>query len=114
MLALGLVLVGHCFANAYYQLFGPHTWSHPIAFQGHNYHVAPRQAFHTPSRQQLAQLHRRLETEQYRTEIVADPSDFVAYPGPHMAEFWRMRLVCGYGTFPERLARLPWADQCIR
>ena len=101
----GILLVGHCFANAYFQMAGPQTWNYPVPFRGHNYSMVPAQALHDPDNSRNEAVRRTLETDKYRTAFIADPEDFCVYVEPHMADFWHLRVLGGYSAgVPKRSA----------
>jgi hypothetical protein len=109
---LGWLMVGGGFYAAYFQIAGPHTWSFPEPFKDNNYFMAPGATLRPPALADKRLLQRRLESDQYRTAVVAYPKHFFAYVEPHLAEFWGLRLTGGYSAgVPKRLAALPWPDE---
>lgn len=69
--------------------------------------VAPNTHFHPPTPAATAAFASRLETTNYRSVLISSPEYPTQCP-PHLAHFWKLRLVEGYGTsVPTRLAALP-------
>ncbi len=118
LLSLALVTILQGVAYAHFQLSGPQNRSFPVPFEHNNYFVAPVQALRPPTDDALQAIRHRLETHAYRTVLVADLATFPAVTPPmepaygaHLAQYWRLRLVEGYGAgVSGRLAGLPWPD----
>jgi hypothetical protein len=70
--------------------------------------TAPAHEYRVPSDAARAAFHERLETAAYRTVLISPGDKFPVLTPPHVAQFWRLRLVEGYGTsVPTRLFALP-------
>lgn len=111
VLSLGFIMFFQAFAYADFQLFGPHTWTFPIPFLDNNFFNVRPAALRPPSAPVIQAFHQRLEVDDYRSVLVADPRKFPAFAAPHISQFWRLRLVDGYGAgVPRRLAQLPWPE----
>ncbi len=109
--SLGFIMVFQAFKYADFQLSGHQTWTFPVAFLDNNFFNAPAEALLPPSTKAMEAFHQRLEVNQFRSVLVADPRIFPAFSAPHISQFWRLRLAEGYGAgVPVRLARLPWPE----
>ncbi len=76
--------------------------------------LARADEFRGPSEAALSAVDRRLERDDYRTAIVCDLSQIRIYCSPHIANFWRLRLIEGYlSSIPRRLEILPWPDDAL-
>jgi hypothetical protein len=110
--SLGCLMVGSAAYAACFQLAGPHTWSYPAPFKDNNYFMAPGITLRPPTSGEKRQVQERLETDRFRTAVVASPQKYFAFVEPHLAEFWGIRLTGGYSAgVPQRLAALPWPGQ---
>ena len=99
------------FAYSDFKFFGPNAQAPSRPFE-HGYMLVPPGVLNPPTTQAVMALSRRLETESYRSVLIPDPAVFSAYVAPHLAAFWRLRLVDGYGAgVPARLAGLPWPSE---
>jgi hypothetical protein len=62
-----------------------------------------------PSDSAVTALQRRLETNNFRSVVVAPSDKFPGSISPHIAQFWRIRLLEGYiNGLPRRVLALPW------
>lgn len=108
---LGLVMIVQAFMYADFQLFGPQTWTFPIPFNDHAFLNVKPEIFLPPDDRAVQALRARLESNRYRTVLVADPSKFPAFVDPHLSQFWDLRVLGGYAPgVPRRLASLPWPE----
>jgi len=81
----------------------------PMPFKEAGRLLAWADEFKGPTQAALSAIDRRLERDDYRTAIVCDPSRIKIFCSPHIANFWRLRLIEGYiSSIPERLEILPW------
>ena len=81
----------------------------PMPFEQAGRLLARADEFKGPTQASLSAIDRRLERDDYRTAIVCDPSRIKIFCSPHIANFWRLRLIEGYiSSIPERLEILPW------
>jgi hypothetical protein len=95
-------------AYAHLKIAGPQTWTFPAAF--YNYLNVPPPVLRPPSSERLAEFSRQLETKAYRSVLIPGSTGLIVTKSPHIAEFWQVRLIGGYGTgVAKRLADLPWA-----
>lgn len=70
--------------------------------------------FRLPSGAALTAFHKRLETGSYRTSLVCAPDVTYMLCSPHVAAFWRWRVIEGYlFGVPSRLAALPWPKDTL-
>jgi len=113
--ALASVMLAQGWAYADFQLMGPQTWTYPVSFAGNNYFNAPANSLHPPTASEIETLRAHLETDQYRSVIMAAPDGFPTYDTPtehgyvaYLGQNWQLRLVDGYPILPARLALLPW------
>jgi hypothetical protein len=107
----GWAMVLGAVAYASFQLHGSHTWTFPAAFTGHNRFMAPCGCLTPPTPEQRQAMRRLLESDEYRTAVVASPGHYGELAEPHLAEFWGIRLAGGYGAgVPGRLCGLPWPN----
>jgi hypothetical protein len=105
---LGLVAACQAFGSAFFKLDGPATWSFPIPFKQYDFFTVPPGHIQIPGSEALAAFHDALEVDRYRSVLICDPRAYVDC-APHVAQFWRLRLVDGYVPgVPARLASLPW------
>lgn len=110
-LSLGFMMIFQAFQYADFQLFGPHTWTFPIPFLDNNFLNVRPTVLRPPSVSAVQAFHQRLDVDNFRSVLVANPRNFPAFVAPHISQFWRLRLVEGYGPgVPRRLAMLPWPD----
>jgi len=109
--AMGWAMVLGAAAYASCQLSGSHTWTFPVAFSGGNRFMAPLNSLTPPAPEQRERLRRLLESDEYRTALVAAPRHYGGFVEPHLAESWGIRLVGGYPGLPRRLCALPWPSE---
>lgn len=96
------------FAYSDFKFFGPNAQAPARPFQ-HGYMHVPPGVLNPPSAAAMTVLASRVQTEFYRSALIADPGSFSAYVPSHLSAFWKLRLVDGYGAgVPARLAGLPW------
>ncbi|MBK8065029.1 MAG: fibronectin type III domain-containing protein [Betaproteobacteria bacterium] len=105
---LASVAVSEGLSNAHYRMFGEHTKTFPVAFRSGNYFSAPSNAFDVPSAACRETLRRTLDADRYRSITISDPSQYFAYTGPFLSQFWQQRFLDGYPGLPKALAELPW------
>lgn len=109
--ALGIAIVIHTLGYAAFKIFGPYTWSYPIPFQANNFFTIRPSQLTIPSAAAVAAFREELLTSEYRSGLICDPKVYAVFCAPHIAQFWRWRLVDGYVPgVPARLAALPWPD----
>lgn len=106
--AFGSAIITEGFLYAQERFFGEPTRSFPIAFRSYNYFTAPGGTFSVPSASCREQLGNQLESNTYRSVSLGDPAHYFAFTGPHLSQFWQLRLLDGYPGLPKRLAELPW------
>lgn len=112
--SLGVIIVLQCIFHLFYQLWGDHTLTYPRPFLGNNFLTVERHCFQPPSSAAAASMQSALQSRDYRSAIVAHPSDYGAYVEPHIAQFWGLRLLGGYcAGVPRRLTALPWKDGVV-
>jgi hypothetical protein len=110
--SLGFLMLGSAAGAAYFQIAGRHTWSFPEPFKDNNYFMTPEATLQLPSLGEKRLVQEQLESDKFRTAIVASPKNYFAFVEPHLAEFWGIRLTGGYSAgVPQRLAALPWPSQ---
>jgi len=110
-------LIGLATSNALFiaegSLNGPHllwTGERP-AFNRGNSMLAPPGDFVPPDARTLAEVKKRLDNGNFRAVALCDPTLFHTFCAPHMAHFWNLRLLGGYGPgVPSGLAAFPWPD----
>jgi hypothetical protein len=96
---------------AHLKVSGPQTWTYPAPFRSLNYFNVLPSVMRPPGNAKLAKFAEKLEVADYRSMLVNGPSPYPWAKSPHIAAFWRMRTMAGYGTgVPYRMAQLPWAD----
>jgi hypothetical protein len=106
---LGLSMVVHAFDSAFFRLNGSHTWTFPVPFKHNNFLTLPAGHIQVPGPDALRSLHEVLEVERYRSVLVCGSATSAVFCAPHIAQFWRLRLLDGYVPgVPARLAALPW------
>jgi len=94
---------------AHFKVDGPQNWTYPIPFGNSNYMDVLPSMMQPPDEKKLAAFADKLEVENFRSILVSQPTFYAITP--HISQFWRARLVGGYGTgVPERLAGLPWPE----
>ena len=95
---------------AHFKVNGSHTWTYPVPFGGtFNYMNVSPSVMRPPREEQLIAFGEKLEVADFRSALLGQPSLFSGVFTPHISQFWRARLIGGYGTgVPERLAGLPW------
>ncbi|HVZ18933.1 MAG TPA: hypothetical protein VG897_17585, partial [Terriglobales bacterium] len=113
--ALGCIMAFEAVAYARFKYSGPHTHTYPIPFRANNYFNAPPCTLIPPSATAVRALRQRLEADEYRSVLLADLVRFPAFTEPHIAQFWDLRLLGGYGAgVPSRLTSLPWPKELHR
>jgi hypothetical protein len=96
---------------AEFRLNGPHIREHDVPFESLNYMLAPPGRFRVPTIDERVAVRDRLETDEYRSVLQQDPSQFPALVDSHLASFWDLRLIEGYITgLPRRFALLPFNE----
>ena len=86
----------------------------PMPFRQAGRLLARADEFRGPSAEALTALDRRLERDDYRSAIVCDVHKIQIFCSPHIANFWRLRLIEGYiSSIPERIEILPWPRQAL-
>jgi hypothetical protein len=115
-LVMGCVLASFAFVEticyAALKVSGPQTWTYPTAFRNLNYLNVPPSVMRPPTERRLAKFAETLEVERYRSVLLNEKVRYRVSETPHISEFWRLRLIGGYGTgIPKRLADLPWSER---
>lgn len=96
---------------AHFKINGSHTRNYPVAFPTYNYMNVPRPAMRPPGKDELRKFADLLETDSYRAVLVGGRTIYSGAKAAHVSQFWRARMVSGYGTgVQKRLAELPWPD----
>jgi hypothetical protein len=116
ILVLGFAATFQAFEHMSLVLNGAQARTYPAPFGANNFFLAPPGLPRPPTEEQIDQLHARLQSDRYRTALVPDLGRFPVYGWPlepayaaHIAPFWRLRVVEGYGPgVQDRLAQLPW------
>ncbi len=86
----------------------------PMPFKNAGRLLAGADEFEGPSAAALAAFHRRLESDAYRTAVVCDSKRIEIFCSPHIANFWRLRMIEGYiSAIPYRLEILPWPSKAV-
>jgi hypothetical protein len=94
---------------AHFKVDGPQNWTYPVPFGSSNYMDVPPSVMRPPDEKKLAAFADKVEVENFRSILVSQPTFYAITP--HISQFWRARMVGGYGTkVPERLASLPWPE----
>ena len=109
LLAVWMVLETTSAAD--FKLNGPQTRDQVVPFEAFDYLNAPPGLLRVPSAAERGAMQARLEAQEYRVALLQDPKQFVAHVEPHLAQFWGLRLVEGYGAgLPRRLSMLPFTE----
>jgi hypothetical protein len=96
---------------AHFKVNGSHTWTYPAPFDTFNYMNVPPAVMRPPTDAKLKALAEKLEAEDFRSALLTRPSMFSGAMTSHISQFWRTRMIGGYGTgVPKRLADLPWPE----
>ena len=96
---------------AHFKVDGPHTWTYPAPFGSISYMNVPPSAMRPPGDDALEALADKLQVEDFRSVLLSPPSLFRGAMTSHISQFWRARMIGGYGTgVPKRLAELPWPE----
>jgi hypothetical protein len=94
---------------AHFKVNGSQNWTYPVPFASLSYMDVPPWAMRPPSEEQLRAFAEKVEVENFRSMLITEQSFYAGPLTPHISQFWRARMVGGYGTgVPERLASLPW------
>jgi hypothetical protein len=94
---------------AHFKVDGPQNWTYPIPFGNSSYMDVRPSVMQPPDEKKLAAFADKVEVENVRSILVSEPTFYAITP--HISQFWRARMVGGYGTgVPERLASLPWPE----
>jgi hypothetical protein len=75
-----------------------------------DFYYADRHKFLLPDKEAIQVVQNTLETDQYRTILVCNPTQVDALCVGHVPEFWQLRIADGYYGFglPKRLTMLSW------
>jgi hypothetical protein len=96
---------------AHFKVDGPQNWTYPVPFGSLSYMDVLPSVMRPPSEDRLEAFADRAEVENFRSILVSERSFYAGVLTPHISEFWRARMVGGYGTgVPERLVSLPWPE----
>jgi hypothetical protein len=96
---------------AHFKVDGPQNWTYPVPFGSLSYMDILPSVMRPPSEDRLEAFADRAEVENFRSILVSERSFYAGVLTPHISQFWRARMVGGYGTgVPERLASLPWPE----
>jgi len=107
---LGATMMFGAVLTAYDRVNGPQTRT-GIPFQDIEFLSARADDFRLPNDHAVTALHERLEARDYRSVVIADPARFPGSVTPHVAQFWRLRLLEGYiNGLPARMRALPWPE----
>ncbi len=94
---------------AHFKVSGPQTWTYPVPFRGFSYFNVPPAALRPPEIETIAALRKSFDVERHRMVVLSDDEAFPGAKIPHLAEFWDLRTIGGYGTgVSQRMASLPW------
>jgi hypothetical protein len=94
---------------AHFKVDGPQNWTYPIPFGNSSYMDVRPSVMQPPDEKKLAAFADKVDVENVRSILVSEPTFYAITP--HISQFWRARMVGGYGTgVPERLAGLPWPE----
>jgi hypothetical protein len=98
-------------AYAHFKVNGSQNWTYPVPFGSLSYMDVPPSVMRPPGQDRLKAFADKVETEKFRSILVSEPSFYAGLFTSHVSQFWRARIVGGYGTgVPERLAELPWPE----
>lgn len=107
--ALGVSLVLDALFAADFRMNGIGNEHARMPFDGGNSMVARDGQFTLPGPDALAAFQERLETNEYRSVVVASPKQFPVFCAAHVSSFWRLRLLDGYSSgVPKPLSALNW------
>jgi hypothetical protein len=96
---------------AHFKVNGPQNWTYPVPFGSLSYMDVPPSMMRPPGQDKLKAFADKVEVENFRSILVSERSFYAGVLTPHISQFWRARMVGGYGTgTPERLADLPWPE----
>jgi hypothetical protein len=96
---------------AHFKVDGSQNWTYPVPFGSLSYMDVPPSVMRPPSEEKLEAFTEKVEVENFRSMLVTEQSFYAGPLTPHISQFWRARMVGGYGTgVPERLASLPWPE----
>jgi hypothetical protein len=97
------------------QIGGPHTRNQWPPFSSPARVFADAGQFKVPSEATLEAFGTRLQSTDFRTSVVC-PKKFIGiYCSPHLAHFWKIRMIDGYlYSVPNRLAALPWGKDALQ
>src|SRR2546430_6252428 len=98
-------------AYAHFKVNGSQNWTYPLPFGSLSYMDVPPSVMRPPGQDRLKAFADKAETEKFRSILVSEPSFYAGLFTSHVSQFWRGRIVGGYGTgVPESLAELPWPE----
>jgi hypothetical protein len=96
---------------AHFKVDGPQNWTYPVPFGSLSYMDVLPSVMRPPGQDRLKAFADKVETEKFRSILLSEPSFYAGLFTSHVSQFWRARIVGGYGTgVPERLASLPWPE----
>ena len=96
---------------AHFKVNGPQNWTYPMPFGSLSLMDVPPSIMRPPGQDKLKAFADKVEVEDFRSILVSERSLYAGVVTPHISQFWRARMVGGYGTgTPERLADLPWPE----
>jgi hypothetical protein len=99
---------------AHFKVNGSQNWTYPVPFGSLSYMDVPTSVMQPPTKDKLEEFADKLEINDFRSVLLTAPSFYAGPTTPHITQFWRARMVGGYGGgVPERLAALPWPEGVV-
>lgn len=106
---LGVAMIGQLFLSSNHRVNADTSRPAEAALITNHSDIQAARAFRPPSNAAVAAFAERLERTAYRTALVSPSDCYPTHCPPHLAHFWKLRLVEGYGTaLSSRLFALPW------
>lgn len=103
--------IGETVTYGKFKISGDHTRTYPVPFKSNSYLTVQQGLLRPPSPDAVSAVADRLESDNFRSATVSAWSRYPSFTSPHISQFWRLRLLGGYGAgVPARLASLPWPD----
>jgi hypothetical protein len=106
--------MAQAFGAAKFQIRGPHTMTGVPFYQGNSWHPSSLE-YRLPDPNNATALRARLESDAYRTVVIASEKESTGITANSISFFWGLRGMDGYAQgVPKNLAWLPWGKEFIQ
>lgn len=109
-----VLALAQAFGAAKFQIRGPHTMTGVPFYQGNSWHPSSLE-YRLPDPNNATALRERLESDAYRTVVIASEKGSTGITANSISFFWGLRGMDGYAQgVPKNLAWLPWGKQNVQ